>query len=253
IRDVRRRRQLTMVRRFVIGFLMGAVILAGFISEFSSLATFAGFLTAGIAVALQTVILSIAAYFFLIGRYGVRVGDRVTIAGVTGDVIEVGMVRLYLMELAGTGIDLHPTGRVVVFSNSVMFQAAPFFKQLPGTAYAWHEIAITTGPDADLSLLERKLLAAVNSVYSQYRHNIDHQHSLVERILDTSIAAPEPAAKLQFSEAGPELVIRYPVEIQRASQIDDQVTRKVMEIINGDAQLKAAVSATPRLRAPIKA
>ena len=253
IHDVRRRRQLTLIRRVVVGLLMALVIVAGFISEFSSLATFAGFITAGIAVALQTVILSVAAYFFLIGRYGVRVGDRVTIANVTGDVIEVGLVRLYVMEMAGTGIDLYPTGRVVVFSNSVMFQAAPFFKQLPGTAYAWHEIAVTLTPEADLSLVERKLVDAVNSVFEQYRHNIDHQHALVERILDTSIAAPVPIGKVQFSDTGPEFVVRYPVEIQHAAEIDDQITRKLMETIHGDQQLKAAVSASPKLRAAIKA
>ena len=70
------------------------------------------------------------------------------------------------MELSGTGIDLYPTGRVVVFSNSVMFQAAPFFKQLPGTAYAWHEIAITLAADANVAAIEKKLLEAVTSVYS---------------------------------------------------------------------------------------
>lgn len=253
IHDVRRRRQLTLIRRVVVGLLMALVIVAGFISEFSSLATFAGFITAGIAVALQTVILSVAAYFFLIGRYGVRVGDRVTIANVTGDVIEVGLVRLYVMEMAGTGIDLYPTGRVVVFSNSVMFQAAPFFKQLPGTAYAWHEIAVTLTPEADLSLVERKLVDAVNSVFEQYRHNIDHQHALVERILDTSIAAPVPIGKVQFSDTGPEFVVRYPVEIQHAAEIDDQITRQLLETIHGDQQLKAAVSASPKLRAAIKA
>jgi len=253
IHDVRRRRQLTLIRRVVVGLLMALVIVAGFISEFSSLATFAGFITAGVAVALQTVILSVAAYFFLIGRYGVRVGDRVTIANVTGDVIEVGLVRLYVMEMAGTGIDLYPTGRVVVFSNSVMFQAAPFFKQLPGTAYAWHEIAVTLTPEADLSLVERKLVDAVNSVFEQYRHNIDHQHALVERILDTSIAAPVPIGKVQFSDTGPEFVVRYPVEIQHAAEIDDQITRQLLETIHGDQQLKAAVSASPKLRAAIKA
>jgi small-conductance mechanosensitive channel len=253
IHDVRRRRQLTVIRRVVVGFLMVLVIIGGFISEFSSLATFAGFLTAGIAVALQTVILSIAAYFFLIGRYGVRVGDRITVSGVTGDVIEIGLVRLYLMELSGTGIDLYPTGRVVVFSNSVMFQSAPFFKQLPGTAYAWHEIAVTLAPDADLALLERELLEAVNSVFAQYRQSIDHQHALVERILDTSITAPVPIGKVQFADTGPEFVLRYPVEIARGAEIDDQITRKLMETISGDAQLKAAVSASPKLRAAIKA
>ncbi len=253
IRDVRRRRQLTLVRRFVVGFLMVLVIVAGFISEFSSLATFAGFITAGIAVALQTVILSVAAYFFLIGRYGVKVGDRVTISGVTGDVIEVGLVRLYVMEMAGTGIDLYATGRVVVFANSVMFQSAPFFKQLPGTAYAWHEVAVTLAPDANLALLEPKLMDTVKSVFEQYRHNIDRQQALVERILDTSIAAPVPVGKVQFSDTGPEFVVRYPVEIQRAADIDDQITRKLMETINGDPELKGAVSASPKLRAAIKA
>ncbi len=94
IHETRRRRQLMLVRRFVIGFLMVLVIVLGFISEFSSLATFAGFITAGIALALQTVILSVAAYFFLIGRYGVRVGDRLTVGGVTGDVFDIGLVRL---------------------------------------------------------------------------------------------------------------------------------------------------------------
>src|SRR5581483_11604229 len=124
IREPRRRRQFLVLRKFVIGFLFGIVIILGFVSEFSSLATFAGFVTAGIAVGLQTVLLSVAAYFFVIGRYGIRVGDRISIAGVTGDVIDVGLVRLYIMELAGPAVDLYPTGRIVVFSNSVLFQAA---------------------------------------------------------------------------------------------------------------------------------
>ncbi len=253
IHEVRRRRQLMLIRRFVTGFLMAVVIAMGFTSEFSSLATFAGFLTAGIAVALQTVILSVAAYFFLIGKYGVRVGDRITVSGVTGDVIDVGPVRLYLMELSGTGIDLYPTGRVVVFSNSVMFQATPFFKQLPGTAYAWHEVAITLAPDTNYAVAEQKLLDVVNSVYSQYKHNIDHQHALVERLIDSPVSAPMPKAHLRFTDEGLEFVVRYPVEIPRAAEIDDEMTRKLMETIGEEPELKAAVSGSPKLRAAIKA
>jgi small-conductance mechanosensitive channel len=252
VHDARRRRQLLLIRRFVTSFLMVLVIALGFVSEFSSLATFAGFLTAGIAVALQTVILSVAAYFFLIGRYGVRVGDRLTVGGVTGDVIEVGLVRLYLMELSGTGIDLYPTGRVVVFSKSVMFQAAPFFKQLPGTAYAWHEIAVTLAANANVAAVEKKLLEAVSSIFSRYQDAIDHQHSIVQRLLDTPMATPTPKANVYFADTGPEFVVRYPVELQDAAQIDDEVTRKLMETIGGDEELKAGVAGSPRLRAAIK-
>ena len=258
IQDVRRRRQLMLIRRFVTGFLMVVVIALGFISEFSSLATFAGFLTAGIAVALQTVILSTAAYFFLVGRYGIRVGDRITVQGlagqpVTGDVVEVGLLRLYLMELSGTGIDLHPTGRVVVFSNSVMFQATPFFKQLPGAAYAWHEVAVTLAPEGNHAAVEQKLLAVVNAVYGRYRASIEQQHAVVERVLGTSIAVPEPRARLSFADSGIEFVLRYPVEIQQSGEVDDEITRKLIEVIGSDPELKAAVSGSPKLRAAIKA
>jgi small-conductance mechanosensitive channel len=253
IHESRRRRQLMLIRRVVTGFLMAVVIAMGFISEFSSLATFAGFLTAGIAVALQTVILSVAAYFFLIGRYGVRVGDRITVSGVTGDVIDIGLVRLYLMELSGTGIDLYPTGRVVVFSNSVMFQATPFFKQLPGTSYAWREVAITLAPDINYAVAEQKLVDAVNSVYSQYRQNIDQQHSQVERLIDTPVSAPTPKAHLRFTDSEVEFTVRYPVEIPRADEIDDEMTRKLVEVIASEPELKAAVVGSPRLRAAIKA
>ncbi len=252
VHEPRRRRQILLLRRFVTGFLMVTVIIFGFVSEFSSLATFAGFITAGMAVALQTVILSIAAYFFLIGRYGVRVGDRVTVSGVTGDVINIGLVRFHLMELAGTGIDLYPTGRTVVFSNSVLFQASPFFKQIPGTAYTWHEAAVTLAPGADFALAERKLLEAVNSVYAEYKESITRQHEAIETRIDLQISAPAPQAQLHFVENGLEFVVRYPVEIQQASAIDDRITRKLMEGISGDPDLKAAVSGAPRLRAAIK-
>jgi len=125
IHDLRRRYQFLLLRRFVLWCVIGITIAFALATEIGSLATFAGLITAGIAVALQNVILAIAGYFFLIGKYGVRVGDRVQISSVTGDVVDIGLIRLHLMEVAGAGADRQPTGRVVVFSNSIVFQAAP--------------------------------------------------------------------------------------------------------------------------------
>jgi small-conductance mechanosensitive channel len=252
VREVRRRRQVLLLRRFVTGFSMALVIALGFISEFGSLATFAGFLTAGIAVALQTVILSVAAYFFLIGRYGVRVGDRISLGGVTGDVIDIGLVRLYLLELSGTGINLYPTGRVVVFSNSVLFQASPLFKQIPGTAYTWHEAVVPLAPGTDHAFAEKKLLDAVNEVYAGYRSDIEQQHGQTERTIDAAVPMPSPAGQIRFIDTGLEFVARYPVEIRKAPEIDDRVAAKLVEAISRDKDLAAVVSGPPKLRSVIK-
>ena len=251
VHDARKRHQLLLLRRFVTVLLMAVVLALGFVSEFASLATFAGFLTAGIAVALQTVILSVAAYFFLIGRHGVRVGDRITVSGVTGDVIDVGLVRLSLMELGGAGSDLHPTGRVVVVSNSVLFQGA-LFKQIPGTAYTWHEVAVKLGRGSDYTLAEGKLLEAVNSVYSQYRESIEQQHQTLEGLVAVRLSAPSPQARLQLVENSLALVVRYPVVLHRESEIDNQMAKKVVEVINSLPELKVAAGA-PTIRSVNKA
>ena len=228
------------MRRVVIGFLIMIVLTLGFVSEFSSLATFAGFITAGIAVGLQAVLLSVAAYFFIIGRYGIRVGDRISVAGITGDVVDIGLVRLYLMELAGTGLDFYPTGRIVVFSNSVLFQTGtPLFKQIPGTEYAWHEVVVMIAPEGNHKAAQEKLVAAVNDVYSQYREEIERQHARIERRVDIQVDVPRPEARLQFADAGLELLVRYPVEIRKAPDIDEEMTRKVLELIAGDAEMKS--------------
>src|ERR1700683_2720886 len=233
VHEPRRRRQFLLMRRFVMGFLVGLVLIMGFVSEFSSLATFAGFVPAGIAVGLQAILLSIAAYFFVIGRYGIRVGDRISVAGVTGDVIDIGLVRLYLMELAGTGIELYPTGRVVMFSNSVLFQAAtPLFKQIPGTEYAWHEVAVSLAPGSNYKLVQEKVFGIVESVYEKYRNVIESQLGGIERRLEVQLKAPVPESKLQFTDAGLEFVVRYPVDIRRASEIDDNVTRAVLDALD---------------------
>jgi small-conductance mechanosensitive channel len=252
IREPRRRRQFLIVRRVVMGFLISLVILMGFASEFSSLATFAGFVTAGIAVGLQTILLSVAAYFFVIGRYGISVGDRVSVAGVTGDVIDVGLVRFYLMEYASTGAELYPTGRIVVFANSVLFQAAtPLFKQLPGTRYTWHEIVVPLTAPANYELVQKALDAAVDPIYKQYNSD-PLWHRGAFDVIDIPVSPPAPEKRLQFSDSGPQLVARYPVDLHRAAEIDDKITKALIDAIHKDEKLASAVAGTPRIRPTVK-
>lgn len=253
VRDVRRRRQLLVLRRLAIGFLSGMVMIFGLVTQFSSLATFAGFITAGIAVGLQTILLSVAAYFFIIGRYGVKVGDRITIAGVTGDVIEVGLVRFYMLEMAGNGTDLYPTGRVAVFSNAVLFQAGtPLYKQMPGTEYAWHELTVKLSPDTDYRPAVQEILKAVQGVYEGYKGRIEQQLKNLESWMDSSIDLPGIQSNLQLVDGGLQLWIRYPVILSEAALIDGKVGEALLQLISGNQGVKAAVNGAPVIKAAVK-
>jgi small-conductance mechanosensitive channel len=257
IRDARRRRQFLVLRRVITGFCMFVVVLLGFVSDFSSLATYAGLITAGIAVALQTVILSVAAYFFLVGRYGVRVGDRVTVVynganSVTGDVVDIGLVRFYLMELAGSGIELKPTGRIIVFPNSVLFQTSPLYKQFPGTEYMWREIGLPMRADSDVELAQKELLAAVDTLYAEYKTTLERQHVGLEQSLGMHIDVPKPYARMRLIASGLEVVVSYPVPLRQGSDMDDRMVMTVVDLLRRNPSIHLVDGDAPELRSTIK-
>jgi hypothetical protein len=137
ITDPYRRRLALNVRGIVLALAVVLVLVFHFTSELTALVTALGFAAAGIAFALQNVILAVAGYFSMVAPNGIRVGDRVSLQGpftyVHGEVIEIGLVRIRLRELAAD--TLEPTGRTVVFPNSVVFTGS-FFKHPPAPAKA---------------------------------------------------------------------------------------------------------------------
>jgi small-conductance mechanosensitive channel len=228
-------------RRLVLGVIILIVLLINFSDEIGSAATVVGFAAAGVAVALQNVILSIAGYFFLIGRFGIKAGDRVQIGGVTGDVIDIGLVKLSMMELGGSGTHRQPTGRVVVFSNAIVFQpSGNFFKQAPGTSFVWNEVRLTLAPDCDYRLAEKRLLDSVDEVFARYRDKVLGEFRHLERDLNVMLETPKPQSRLHLSQSGLEIIIRYPAEARTAPMITDEVSRRVLDAINREPSLRLA-------------
>lgn len=245
VHDVRRRARLLLLRRIVIWCLVVAIAASTFATELGSLATFAGLITAGLAVAMQSVLVSVVGYFFLIGKYGIRVGDRVQIGNVTGEVIELGLVRLHLMELGGQGLQT-PTGRVVAFANSVIFGASGgLFKQIAGVDLAWHEVNLSLPAGADYARLKDRLLDAVKHVLKDYRDDIVRQTREIQRAASSAVSDDaQPQVQLRFSADGVEALVRYPVQLTHAAEIDERVSRELLNVISDHAQ------EPPRLGAP---
>ena len=244
--DARRRRPFLMLRRLVVTVALVLVVIFNLVSQFGSVATYAGFVTAGLAVALQNVILAVVAYFFLIGRYGVRVGDRVTIAGVTGRVVDVSLFRIYLMELSGS--DLHSTGRMVVLSNAVFFQPTAFFKQIPGAEYLWHSVTLTIVATADVEKAYGRLEAAAKKVYESYSAAIQRQHDLAQRFIEFETAAPGPEVRVRLTDNGLECMVRYPVVPEKSARIDQEMLEALRRALEGDEQFKLIASGGMALR-----
>ncbi|MEJ1962598.1 MAG: mechanosensitive ion channel family protein [Gammaproteobacteria bacterium] len=232
VHDPRRRSRLLLLRKIVFWTLVVVIAASTFATELGSLATFAGLITAGLAVAMQSVLVSVVGYFFLIGKYGIRVGDRVQVGSVTGEVIDLGLVRLHLMELSGDG-PMSPTGRVVAFANSIIFQASGgLFKQIPGVNLAWHEITLGLPAGADYAALKSRLAAAATAVIKDYHEDIVRQTQAIQKTgASHTVGEVQPQVQLRFSAAGVDAVVRYPVQLQHAAEVDERVSRELLAVL----------------------
>ena len=230
--EPRRRYQLLLVRKIVLWTLVAGIVGLSFVTEISALATFAGLLTAGLAVAMQSVLVSVVGYFFLIGRYGIRVGDRIQIGTVVGEVIDLGLVRMHLMELNSEG-PLGPTGRVVAFANLIVFQAAGgLFKQIPGVNLSWHETTLTLPAVTDYAALKDQLLAAVNAVVGEYGEEIARQTREIGRTTASlSVNDATPQVQMHLADGHMEASIRYPVNLKHAGEIEERVAAALLKVI----------------------
>ena len=242
VHEPRRRYQLLLVRKIVLWALVVAIVGFTFATELSSLATFAGLITAGLAVAMQSVLVSIVGYFFLIGKYGIRVGDRVQIGNVTGEVIDLGLVRLHLMELSGQARSGRPAASSRSRTPSCSRPSGGIFKQIPGVNLAWHEITLTLPAGAGLLRDEGKAAPGGEPrARATISEDIARQTREIQKTTSSSQAAGEAQAQVQlrFSAASVEALVRYPVQLQRAAEIDERMSRELLNVIQEAAAAAA--------------
>lgn len=121
VHEAEHRHVFRVIERVAPWVMIVLVVAVSFTSDLTSLATFFGLLTAGVAIALQNVIVSALGYFLLVGKRGIRVGDRVRISGMTGDVTDIGWLQFQIREMDKE--TQQPTGSMVTFPNSLVLSS----------------------------------------------------------------------------------------------------------------------------------
>src|SRR6202789_640263 len=148
------------VRKFVVfsGYLSILLFLAILFEDRLGRLSFAfGVAGAGVAVALQDVLASIAGAFSIGFSKLYAMGDRVQIGDTRGDVIDIGLLRTTLLETGNwVGRDLY-NGRIVRIPNSTVLKGS-VFNYSQGFRFIWDEIKVLFTTTSDCQLAREMLL-----------------------------------------------------------------------------------------------
>ncbi len=191
-----------------------------------------GLMTAGLAFAMQEVIGALAGWFNIVSGAIYRVGDRVDVGGVRGDVLDITPLRTKVMEIGSEIGDVtwvrgrQYTGRIVAVSNKATF-TDPVFNYSATFGFIWEEVAIPVAYRDDWHLAERIMSEEAVDVSAA----TEAEQAIAEMLRRYPVARTEiePRVFVRATDNYLELAARFVVPVRTSRQMKDRFTRRVLE------------------------
>lgn len=191
-----------------------------------------GLAAAGIAFAMQETIGALAGFVNILSGKIFRVGDRVQMGGVRGDVIDISPLRTKIMEIGSANDDgtwvrgRQYTGRIVSVSNKATF-TDPVFNYSAVFHYIWDELNVPVAHGDDWQQAEAILRAEAERVSATH----GAQQAIREMLERYPVAATEvePRVFARMTDNYMELSARFVVPVRTARSVKDELTRRVHE------------------------
>jgi small-conductance mechanosensitive channel len=190
-----------------------------------------GFTAAGLAFAMQEVIGALAGFVNILTGRIFRVGDRVQMGGVQGDVIDITPMRTKIMEMGGPGSTQtwvggrQYTGRIVAISNKATF-TEPVYNYSSVFEFIWEELSLPVAYDDDHQEAIRIMRRHAEEVSSAE----GAQRAIAEMTRRYPIARAdvEPRVFVRATDDWIELSARFVVPVRAARRVKDELTRRIL-------------------------
>jgi len=203
-----------------------------------------GVVGAGVAVALQDVLASIAGAFSIGFSNLYTVGHRVQIGDTRGDVIDIGLLRTTLMETGNwVSKDLY-NGRLVHIPNSAVLKGT-VFNYSQGFQFIWDEIKVQFTNTSDCQFARDMLLRVTKESIGDYLIQAQESWKYISDNFRIANSSLEPIVTLVVNNASLEFGLSYVVDYtKRTAKQDELFTIIVAEVAKSNGRLQWASPTT---------
>jgi small-conductance mechanosensitive channel len=204
--------------------VIGRIWFAGF----EAVSTYLGLLSAGLAIALQTPLVNLAGWAFILWRQPFKVGDRIQIGNERGDVIDQRIFMFSLMEI-GNWVDAdQSTGRVIHVPNGKIFNEV-LANYSQGFHYIWNEIPVLVTFESDW----RKAKQLLNEIAQ--RHGTSLSEAAARKLREAAkkfmifYSKLTPVVYTTVKDCGVMLTIRYLCEPRQRRGTEQAIWEEILD------------------------
>jgi len=173
----------------IIIVIFGVISLSGSIQ---ALGISAGFLGMVIGWSLQQPVTGVAAWLMLILKRPFRIGQRVIIAGIKGDVVDITLTHVILDQVGGTIVGEERSGRSILIPNAILFTQT-ITNYTFEVEYILSEVPVRITFQSDWEEAEKILVGAAKQVTAN----------------TIEITGEEPYIRAELFDAGVLMRLRY--------------------------------------------
>ena len=239
IEDATRLQSMRVAVRNVLAVASFLIILLIWLPTGNNLTTALGILGAGLAIASQELIGSLAAGVNIWVGNIYRVGDRVRIGDVVGDVMDISLARTTVMEVGEWVKADQYTGRVVNVANRMVW-TNPVYNFTQHWGYLWDEITLPISYESDWQRAAELMLEHGQTYTAELQADAEAKlNRMIDRypLKDTKV---EPTLYLAMTDNWIEMTLRFVVDAQERRRVKDQLHRDLLQHIQTEENITVA-------------
>ena len=228
VKDFRRQHSARKTTVYTIALSIVVISVIYWLEGIKSLAVVASVIGASIVIALQEVILCFAGWLLILFKRPFTLGDRIEIGNVKGDVIDVRMFQIAVLEVGNWVGAEQSTGRVVHIPNSTLFKDR-LFNYTKGFEFIWNEIKIVITFESNWKkaqeIILRHALPEVDKIQEKVSHSIrrmSHEYMIhYEKFT--------PIVYTNIIGHGIELSLRYLTVARERRSTQDRICKQILD------------------------
>ena len=213
-------------------FLIGRIWFVGFQELFAVLTLIA----AGLTIVHKELILNFSSLGIIVWRGLFHVGDRVQLGDHKGDIIDLGISYLSMLEVKNNEFGEYITGNIIKIPNSVVLTSAiiNLTQTLP---YNYDDIQISITQNSNWQYLTKEIETIANNATQSIQQNA---LQLKNRLTENNIQLNEfnAMADLLIKDDAIIIGLRYITDLKNQRTIKTQITSEILNLIQNAEDIK---------------
>jgi small-conductance mechanosensitive channel len=213
--------------KYVFVFFYAVAIISIYFGSSDQWPIIIGFLSVAMGLALQNPITSILAWLIIVTRRPFNIGDRILVGTTMGDIDDITITHIFLLEVGGTVDGEERSGRDIILPNSIIFER-DIVNYTTRDDYILDEVVTSVTYESDVAKAEALVIDAADRVLTPYITGAPPH------------AFKKPHTRLKFRPSGIDVAVRYHTPALRRNEIATAVTREIFSAVRRSPDVEIA-------------